>query len=124
MTSPTSSALYVFPLLLVGSVLLLGGLTACGDNESAVDDVEVVEPRLVETPNGDRTFTGTIVNHRSNAVSIAQIEVGLYDDEGSRLETMRFEVEDIPPQDSVEFNETIDSDQPIQQAQVQGILTP
>ncbi len=97
---------------------------ACGNDESTAGDVEVVKPRLVEMPNGDRAFTGTLVNHRSNVLSIAQIEVGLYDDEGSRVETMRLEVKDIAPQDSVQFNETIDSDAPIQQAQVQGILTP
>lgn len=118
-----SSALDVLTFFLTG-VLLLGGLTACGNEEAAVDDVEVVDPRLVETPNGNRSFTGTLVNHRSNALSIAQIEVALYDKDGSRVETMRFEVEDIPARDSVQFNEAIDSDAPIQQAQVQSILTP
>lgn len=116
----TSKLLFVF----IAGILLLGGLVACENDGSTVDDVEVVEPRLVETPSGDRAFTGALVNHRPNTISIAQIEVGLYDDEGSRIETMRFEVEDIAPDDSVEFNQTIDSDEPIQQAQVQSILTP
>lgn len=122
----SSNRSFAFSLLsiLTAAVLLAGGLSACGDNETASDDVEVVEPRLVETPNGERSFTGVLVNHRPNTLSIAQIEVGLYDDEGSRVETMRIEVEDIPAEDSVEFNQTIDSDRPFQQAQVQGILTP
>lgn len=67
---------------------------------------------------------GTLVNRRGAPISIAEIEVALYDNEGSRLETMRIQVEDIPVQDSVEFSETIDSDLPIQQAQVQRVLIP
>lgn len=124
MTSSHSSVLSLFSFVLASVVLAGGLLTACGNDESSSDDVEVVEPRLVELPSGDRAFTGTLVNHRSNTLSIAQIEVGLYDDAGSRVETMRFEVNDVPPQDSVQFNQTIDSDASIQQAQVQGILTP
>lgn len=123
MTSMRSSS---FSLLLVFAAvaLLLGGLTACESNDMGSDDVEVVNPRLVEMPNGERSFTGAVVNHRPNVLSIAQIEVAFYDDDGSRVETMRFTVEDIPAGDSVEFNQTIDSDRPLQQAQVQGILTP
>jgi hypothetical protein len=33
-------------------------------------------------------------------------------------------VQDVPPSDSVKFSQTIDSDRPIQQAQVQNILIP
>lgn len=123
MISPRFSRLRLLALVLVGS-LFVGGLFACGNSEQTGNNLEVVDPRLVETSNGDRSFTGTLVNHRSNTLSIAQIEVALYDQDGSRVETMRIEVEDIPPQDSVEFNETIDSDQAIQQAQVQSVLTP
>ncbi len=111
-------------LSLLGAVMLVAGLSACESNDAASDDVEVVEPRLVETPNGERSFVGILVNQRSSALSIVQIEVGLYDDDGSRIETMRFDVNDIPAEDSVKFNQVIDSDRPIQQAQVQGILTP
>lgn len=123
MTSDRSFVLSLLSVLAAG-VLFVVGLSACEGNNAASDDVEIVDPRLVETPNGERSFTGVLVNHRPNTLSIAQIEVGLYDDEGSRVETMRIEVEDIPAEDSVEFNQTIDSDRPFQQAQVQGILTP
>ena len=69
-------------------------------------------------------FAGTLVNQGSSTIGIAEIEVALYDDQGSRIETMRIQVQDVSPRDSVEFNQTIDSDRPIQQAQVQGILIP
>ncbi len=108
-------------VLVVGAVS--GGLLACGGDEGATD-VKVVNPRLVKTPNGQRTFTGTLVNEQSRALSIAQIEVTLYDDAGSPVETVRMDVNDIPAQDSVDFSEKIDSDRPFSQAQVQNILTP
>jgi len=76
------------------------------------------------TPNGERSFTGTLVNRRSSTISIAQIDVALYDDRGSEVETVRIEVKDVPPQDSVDFSEKIDSDRSFSQAQVKSILTP
>lgn len=78
----------------------------------------------MQTPNGDRSFTGTLVNRRPNALSIAQVEVALYDEGGSPVETMRIEVKNVPSQDSVSFSGKIDSDQAFRQAQVQSVLTP
>jgi len=97
---------------------------ACGGEEGSTEGVTVVQPRLVQTPNGERSFTGTLVNQRSNAISIAQVEVALYDDRGSPVERIQIEVRDIPAQDSVDFSGKIDSDRPFSQAQVQSILTP
>ncbi len=109
-------------IALVAGTLGLGFL-ACGDNQST-KGVDVVNPRLVQTPNGDRSFTGTLVNRRSKALSIAQVEVALYDEGGSPVETVRFDVKDVPAQDSVSFSEKIDSDRAFTQAQVQSILAP
>lgn len=105
------------------ATLVAGLFGACG-GDSGGRSAEVVRPRLVQTPSGERRFTGTLVNSGSATIGIAEIEVALYDDEGSRIETMRIQVQDVPPQDSVEFSQTIDSDQPVQQAQVQRILVP
>ena len=110
-------------LLFVGvCVLLVGLLGACGGDTNR--EVEVAEPRLVQTPDGQRVFAGTLVNQGASTIGIAEVEVALYDDQGARIETMRIQVQDVPPQDSVEFNQTIDSDRPIQQAQVREILIP
>jgi hypothetical protein len=113
---------FVLPVVLAG-VLGLAGL-ACGSDREATEGVTVVAPRLVQTPNGDRAFTGTLVNRRSSAISIAQVEVALYDDRGSPVETIQIEVRDVPAQDSVDFSGKIDSDRVFSQAQVQSILTP
>jgi hypothetical protein len=57
-------------------------------------------------------------------LSIAEVEVALYDENGSSVETVRIEVKDIPAQDSVDFSGPIDSDQSFRQAQVKSVLTP
>jgi len=102
---------------------VLFGVAGCG-SDSGGGRLEVVEPRLVKTPNGERSFTGTLVNTRPNAISIAQIEVALYDDDGSPVENIQIEVSDVPASDSLEFRQTIDSDRPFRQAQVQSVYTP
>lgn len=121
MIQPAPRPLHTLLLFLVAS--LLGGvLSACGGEGPR--DAAVHRPRLVQTESGERIFMGTLVNGDAAPIPIAEIEVALYDDDGSRIETMRIQVEDIPARDSVEFNQTIDSDQPIQQAQVQRVLVP
>lgn len=84
----------------------------------------MIEPRLVKTPDGKRAFSGTLVNSGPSGITIAQVEVALYDDEGSPVETVRMEVKDIPARDSVEFSETIDSNRSFRQAQVKSVFTP
>lgn len=101
-----------------------GGLLACGSGQDGGSEVEVIEPRLVQTPDGKRAFTGTLVNQGAQRLSIVQVEVALYDENGSPVETVRIEVKDIPAQDSVDFSGTIDSDQSFRQAQVKSVLTP
>ena len=112
------------PVLTVVVTVLVGLLGACGSDAGERTDAEVVQPRLVQTPGGDRLFRGTLVNQSNSTIAIAEVEVALYDDEGSRIETMRIQVQDVPPSDSTEFSQTINSDRSIQQAQVQEILIP
>jgi len=95
----------------------------CGSGEGA-QDVSVKKPRLVKTPTGQRSFMGILVNNRTGPINVAQIEVALYDEEGSEVETILIELSNIPARDSVSFSKDIDSDRPFQQAQVQRILTP
>lgn len=120
----TASDSSVRSLILVATALVVGVLVgACGDGGEN-SDATVVEPRLLQTETGERIFAGTLVNQGSSTIGIAEVEVALYGDEGVRIETMRIQVQDVPPGDSAEFNQTIDSDRPIQQAQVQNILIP
>lgn len=110
--------------LLCSAALLVAGIFgACGESDTNTD-AEVVNPRLLQAQDGQRIFAGTLVNQGSSTIGIAEVEVALYDNEGSRIETMRIQVQDVPPSDSTGFKQTIDSDRPIQQAQVQQILIP
>lgn len=106
--------------------VLIGGmafaLVACGSGQG--NDVEVVQPRLIQTANGNRSFTGTLVNNGTTPLPIAEIEVALYDESGNPVETVRIEVNEIPGRDSVQFRQRIDSDLPFSQAQVKSVLTP
>ncbi|MCS3644811.1 FxLYD domain-containing protein [Salinibacter ruber] len=111
-------------MLLVAAVAGMAVLEACGGGEGETTDATVVEPRLLQTETGERIFAGTLVNQGSSTIGIAEVEVALYDGQGSRIETMRIQVQDVPPGDSAAFNQTVDSDRPIQQAQVQSILSP
>ena len=123
MAFPRFPARVLLVAIIVG--LVGGGLVACGGGGGgAADDITVVNPRLVQTPGGERSFTGTLVNKRSQSLSIAQVEVALYDEGGSPVETIRIDVKEVPAQDSVDFSGTIDSDRPFSQAQVQNILAP
>lgn len=111
-------------MLCVAAALGIAVLGACGGDEGKTTDATVVEPRLLQTETGERIFAGTLVNQGSATIGIAEVEVALYDGQGSRIETMRIQVQDVPPGDSAAFNQTVDSDRPIQQAQVQSILSP
>ena len=120
MTSLQSILSPLFAVFLAVGLLSVGG---CGSGTGG-DDLRVVEPRLVKTQNGTRSFTGTLVNDGSAAVAVVQIEVALYDDEGSSVETIQIEVDDVPARDSLDFKSRIDSDQAFTQAQVQRVLAP
>ena len=110
--------------LFIAAVAGMAVLGACGGDGGESTDATVVEPRLLQTETGERIFAGTLVNQGSSTIGIAEVEVALYDDQGSRIETMRIQVQDVSPGDSAAFNQTIDSSRPIQQAQVQSILSP
>ena len=111
-------------MLLVAAVAGMAVLGACGGDGGATADATVAEPRLLQTETGERIFAGTLVNQGSSTIGIAEVEVALYDGQGSRIETMRIQVQNVSPGDSAAFNQTIDSNRPIQQAQVQQILAP
>lgn len=117
--SPIARALTI--IFLTGCIAAV--CSSCGAGEGA-KDVNVVEPRLVRTPSGQRSFMGVLVNNRGTPINIAQVEVALYDQDGSEVETILIELSNIPARDSVSFSKDIDSDRPFQQAQVQRVLTP
>lgn len=117
----SDAALRSFRAALAAGLLLFA--VACGSDQSGTD-LKVAEPRLVQTAGGERSFTGTLVNDRAAPVPVAQVDVALYDEDGSPVERIQIEVSDVPAQDSVAFRQPIDSDLRFSQAQVQRVLVP
>jgi hypothetical protein len=111
-------------LLLVASIGLSGLLAACGGSGTAADDVEVHTFRYERMPNGNRYFSGTLVNKRSRRIPIAEIEVALYGADGSRVGTDQIQVEDIPAQDSLQFRSAANIDESIARVRVRSVLVP
>jgi hypothetical protein len=112
---------------LIVCLVFVGGLVAAcgsGGEDASGGNISVVDPRLVQLPDGSRAFSGVLVNGRSETIEVAQVEIALYDDQGGKVETMRIQVDDIAPDDSAQFKTTIDSGLSFSQAQVQKVLTP
>lgn len=107
---------------ILGLGMLGLGLLSCGYTEGG--GMQVVQPRLLQTPEGNRAFSGILINSRKRRISIAQVEVALYDESGFPVETIRLEVNDVPAQDSVSFSSPIDSERSFTQAQVKEIFSP
>ena len=107
------------------TALGLGGLlSACGGSDASTEDVEVQNFRYERMPNGNRYFTGTLVNKRSVRIPIAEIEVALYGSNGSRVGTDQIQIEDIPAQDSVSFRSAANIDESIARVRVRSVLVP
>lgn len=103
-------------------LVAVSGMMGCGSGQQG--GVAVIEPQLVRTPDGKRAFSGQLVNQRAQSLPVVQVTVALYDDNGSRVETVQIEVNDVAARDTVSFSDVIDSDRAFRQAQVQSILTP
>ena len=112
-------------LVLLGLTLGSGGLlVACGGSGTAGDDVAVHNFRYERMPNGNRYFTGTLVNKQSARIPIAEIEVALYGANGSRVGTDQIQVEDIPAQDSMAFRSAANIDESVARVRVRSVLVP
>lgn len=109
-----SIALYTLILLLAAS--------GCQNDGSTSSELEVRDFRYVQLPSGERQVMGTLENSANRAVSSAQVQVSLFNENNERIDKMHITVKDIPASDSVEFKETVNSDFDIAGARVQGII--
>jgi len=107
------------------TALGLSGLVgACGGSNASTEDVEVQNFRYAKMPNGNRYFTGHLVNKRSSRIPIAEIEVALYGTDGTRVGTEQIQVEDVPAQDSTQFRSAANIDESIARVRVRSVLVP
>jgi len=110
--------------------LFLIGSWGVGCNNSDARDVsasklDVSNPRLVTIKEtGERSFSGTLINKNAKAVSIVQVDVGLYDATGARVGTTMIEVENVPANSEKTFRGPLNVDYPVAKARVLSVATP
>ena len=109
-------------IILVGSILFVAGCESNGTNNA--EHIDVHNFRFAEHPDGEREFSGTVVNSGDNDMSVVQIEVNLLDETGANIGTQSIEVQDIPAEDERDFNHPLNESGPVDQAQVGRILAP
>ncbi|PEN13853.1 hypothetical protein CRI94_07265 [Longibacter salinarum] len=107
---------------------LMTWTTGCGNSGQqgvSASRLDVSNTRLVTiTETGERSFSGTLINENSKAVSIVQVDVALYDETGARVGTTMIEVEDVPANSEKDFSGALDVDYPVAKARVLSVATP
>ncbi len=116
----TRLASIVGAFVLLSSILMLAG---CESSDQA-ENINVHNFRYVEHPDGERAFSGTVVNSGESDVSVVQIEVNLLDATGTNIGTQSIEVQDIPAEDERDFSHPLNEPGPVEQAQVGRVLAP
>lgn len=112
--------------LFVLSLLFLGGAgVGCGGEASPrSENIDVRDFRYVEQPNGEREFSAEVHNTGPKDISIAQIEVSLFDETGVEVGTQQIEVQNIPADSSRSFTQALTHSGPVGQARVNSVMVP
>ena len=103
-------------MLLVGS--------GCESPDSAASDLRVADFRYVKLPNGDREFTGTVVNDGSRPYAVVQVEVSLYGKDGARTGIQNIEVDDVSATSHTAFRTRVQAGTSVQRARVRRVMVP
>jgi hypothetical protein len=116
----------IVKFLLLGVGLL--GWSACGSSDAASAQQMAVKdgsPKLVTVEEtGERFFQAVVVNNNSQPVSVAQVEVALFDRAGNQVSTASIEVRDIPANGEKQFEGALNTSADVGGAKVQSILVP
>ncbi|NNE35239.1 MAG: hypothetical protein HKN13_08390 [Rhodothermales bacterium] len=115
---------FLYPFRSILCLLVLsGGLAACAPSgdQSAVH-VEDLRYRLM--PGGARILTGTLINDSSQHLTVAQVEVSLFDGDNRRISSMSVVVQDIAVGQQRDFRQPVASDLDVQGARVKAIILP
>jgi len=109
-------------LWLAGGLLLT--LPGCTDNAQTRSQINVQDLRYRLLPGGARILTGTVVNDGEEPVSVAQIDVSLFDEDNRRISSMFVVVLNIEARGHKNFRKAVDVDLQIHGARVRGIIVP
>ena len=105
----------------IGCLLTISGCTDTAQTRSQIN-VQNLRYRLL--PGGARILTGTVVNDGDDPVSVAQIDVSLFDEDNRRISSMLVVVQNIEARGEKSFRMAVDVDLPIHGARVKSIIIP
>lgn len=97
--------------------------SGCQESRSS-SGVHVTDFRYVKLPNGNREFTGTVVNQGERRYSVVQVEVALYGTDGQRTGMQQIEVDDVPPGSTRAFRTRVKAQTSIRRARVRSVWVP
>lgn len=126
MTSPSAMAdcmirRGILPVALAALMVFSG---CSGEESTATAALGVSELKLQYHPGDARILTGVLDNPRDERVTVAQIQVTLFDADNRGIAEMSVVVHDIPAHGSQSFREPVDSDLDVQGARVKQIILP
>ena len=111
--------------IILGAMLIATVLASCA-NPAVFDvsDLAVERLQLTSYPGGAKILTGTLVNHSELDLSVAQIQLTLFDSDNRAISSMSVVIHDVVSTDSVAFREAVDTELDITGARVKQILIP
>jgi Protein of unknown function (DUF3426) len=89
-----------------------------------VSDLEVVDLELNSHPGGARILTGSLFNHSGMNLTVAQIQITLFDADNRAVSSMSVVLHDISANTTQSFRQAVDSDLDVSGARVRQILIP
>ena len=108
-------------VLLVLSGLIVGCGSSTTDSQKRV---KVQNVSYMLHPGGARILTGEVKNLSSEDISIAQVEISLFDADNRKVESLNVVVRDILAGGIVSFREAVNSDFDIRGARARAVFIP
>ena len=102
-------------------VLFVAGCSS-SDGASIASQLQVEDVQYALIPGGARIITGSVHNPTEGAVSAAQLQVSLYDENNVRISSMNITVKNIPSGESIRFREPVDTDLDVRGVKVRSVL--
>lgn len=112
------------PLALVALFIsaCAGGDDPAGNATPETSRVQVEEFEYQQLPGGARIITGSVYNASEEPIAHAQIQVSLYDESNTRVESMIIPLRDIRPGEHEAFREAVRSKQDIRAAKPRSVI--
>jgi len=109
----------------IALVVMAGLLIGCGEaTTDAQKRVRVQNITYKLHPGGARIITGEVKNLSDQYISIAQVDISLFDSDNRKVESMNVVVRDIAIDSLVSFREPVHSDFDVRGARARAVFLP